>query len=79
MITYRNQSKPDHFRDFINRFRETRMEKQNDEAVKKYALDNMPQPCEIEIETINRCNGICPFCPINANEPQRPYYNGLIN
>lgn len=73
MITYRNQSKPDHFRDFINRFRETRMEKQNDEAVKKYALDNMPQPCEIEIETINRCNGICPFCPINANEPQRPY------
>ena len=36
MITYRNQSKPDYFRDFINRFRETGMEKQNDEVVKKY-------------------------------------------
>ena len=27
----------------------------------------------IEIETVNRCNGICPFCPVNVNEPQRPY------
>ena len=45
MITYRNQNKQDRFRDFINRFRETGMEKQNDEVVKKYALDNMPQPC----------------------------------
>ena len=28
---------------------------------------------EIEIETVNRCNGICPFCPVNVHEPQRPY------
>lgn len=28
---------------------------------------------EIEIETINRCNGTCPFCPVNVNEQQRPY------
>ena len=27
----------------------------------------------IEIETINRCNGVCPFCPVNKNEKQRPY------
>lgn len=27
----------------------------------------------IEIETLNRCNGICPFCPVNVNQPQRPY------
>lgn len=27
----------------------------------------------IEIETINRCNGTCSFCPVNANEVQRPY------
>ncbi|MBQ3396363.1 MAG: SPASM domain-containing protein [Synergistaceae bacterium] len=27
----------------------------------------------IEIETVNRCNGICPFCPVNVNQPQRPY------
>lgn len=28
---------------------------------------------EIEIETINRCNGKCSFCPVNIREPQRPY------
>ena len=27
----------------------------------------------IEIETVNRCNGTCPFCPVNVNEPQRKY------
>ncbi|MDL2316686.1 hypothetical protein LJC59_06360, partial [Desulfovibrio sp. OttesenSCG-928-A18] len=27
----------------------------------------------IEIETVNRCNGACEFCPVNRNEPQRPY------
>lgn len=34
---------------------------------------NDPSIYEIEIETLNRCNGVCPFCPVNANEPQRPY------
>jgi MoaA/NifB/PqqE/SkfB family radical SAM enzyme len=28
---------------------------------------------EIEIETINRCNGKCEFCPVNVNQPQRLY------
>lgn len=27
----------------------------------------------MEIETINRCNGVCEFCPVNANEKQRPF------
>ena len=27
----------------------------------------------IELETVNRCNGICPFCPVNVNQPQRKY------
>lgn len=27
----------------------------------------------VEIETINRCNGKCSFCPVNVNEEQRPY------
>lgn len=27
----------------------------------------------VEIETVNRCNGVCPFCPVNVNEPQREY------
>ena len=30
-------------------------------------------PRKIEIETINRCNGKCAFCPVNVNEPQRKY------
>lgn len=35
--------------------------------------NNMPLFKYIEIETINRCNGTCEFCPVNANQPQRPY------
>ncbi len=35
------------------------------EAVDKL-YDNVPLFNHIEIETINRCNGICSFCPINA-------------
>ena len=27
----------------------------------------------IEIETLNRCNGRCSFCPVNVNQPQRKY------
>ena len=27
----------------------------------------------VEIETINRCNGLCDFCPVNAREKQREY------
>lgn len=32
---------------------------------------NLDFPTEIEIETINRCNGTCAFCPVNVNMPQR--------
>lgn len=28
---------------------------------------------QVEIETINRCNGTCPFCPINKNADTREY------
>ena len=27
----------------------------------------------IEIETINRCNGVCSFCPVNRANDSRPY------
>lgn len=27
----------------------------------------------IEIETINRCNNVCPFCPVNKNDDIREY------
>lgn len=33
----------------------------------------MPLFSSIEIETINRCNGICPFCPVNRNSDTRKY------
>jgi Predicted Fe-S oxidoreductases len=32
-----------------------------------------PQFCRaVEIETINRCNGVCGFCPVNRNSDSRP-------
>lgn len=31
------------------------------------------QPCLISIETINRCNSTCDFCPANRNAECRPY------
>lgn len=33
--------------------------------------DQIPLFHEIEIETINRCNGICGFCPVNINRDIR--------
>ncbi|MBQ6886184.1 MAG: SPASM domain-containing protein [Lachnospiraceae bacterium] len=45
----------------------------NNNAVAEYDLDQVPLFKSVEIETLNRCNGVCPFCPVNANEKQRPY------
>lgn len=45
-----------------------------EKAISHYDLDDMPVFEEIEIETLNRCNGTCDFCPVNANEPQRVYH-----
>ncbi len=47
--------------------------KKNNSYIKKIDIDNMPLFNQIEIETINRCNGKCSFCPVNATQPQRPY------
>lgn len=33
--------------------------------------DKVPLFHEIEIETINRCNGVCSFCPVNRNMDSR--------
>lgn len=41
--------------------------------IKSRMKQNKYELQEIEIETLNRCNGICPFCPVNVNQPQRPY------
>ncbi len=46
---------------------------ENDRYVRKLYKEDRIEIQEIEIETVNRCNGICPFCPVNVNEPQREY------
>ncbi len=33
----------------------------------------IPHPCLISIETINKCNGTCSFCPVNRNNDPRPF------
>lgn len=41
---------------------------------KKYlSQSTFPLFRTIEIETINRCNGVCSFCPINKNIDPRPF------
>lgn len=47
--------------------------KKNDKYVDECDIDNLDLFLRIDIETINRCNGTCPFCPVNAKEEQRPY------
>lgn len=32
-----------------------------------------PKPMIVEIETINRCNSTCEFCPANKNNDKRPF------
>lgn len=47
--------------------------KQENAKVMKFDIYDMPMFNTILIETINRCNGKCAFCPVNALEEQRPY------
>lgn len=41
--------------------------------LKSYKIENPDIFTSVEIETLNRCNGQCHFCPVNVNEPQRKY------
>ena len=34
---------------------------------------NLPLFDHVEIETINRCNGVCAFCPVNINNDSRVF------
>lgn len=34
---------------------------------------NVPLFDHVEIETINRCNGVCAFCPVNSNNDSRVF------
>ena len=42
-------------------------------SIARIDINRIPMFKQIEIETINRCNGKCSFCPVNVNEPQREY------
>lgn len=42
------------------------------EVAKKYEKI-IPKINTVEIETINRCNNDCSFCPVNRNDDTRPY------
>ena len=39
----------------------------------KFNENNTIMPCLISIETINRCNSSCAFCPANKNTDKRPF------
>lgn len=49
------------FKRYINAFRASE------------ANGKIPPPCIISLETINRCNGTCAFCPVNKNLDPRPF------
>jgi len=38
----------------------------------KIDKQGMPLFSRVEVETINRCNGACTFCPVNKNDDPRP-------
>ena len=45
----------------------------NDLAARLYESVGNPMPLAIEVETINRCNSDCGFCPVNRNVDPREY------
>lgn len=53
--------------------RKNKMYRLHDNLYKEIDIDNMPLFGRIAIETVNRCNGKCSFCPVNVHEEQRPY------
>ena len=48
-----------------------KIEELNQEVKQLYK--NLKMFNHIEIETINRCNGVCDFCPVNVNKDKRKF------
>jgi radical SAM protein with 4Fe4S-binding SPASM domain len=56
----------------LARIRQMRLgEKAAKDYAARYAPDKMPLFNKLEIETINRCNGECSFCPVNRHDEPR--------
>ena len=36
-----------------------------------FASEKIPDFCQLSVETYNRCNNDCPFCPCNRNNDTR--------
>ena len=58
--------------------RKKRQDKVNQPIIKAsierlLSYDKLPYPIAVEIETYNKCNGDCDFCPINKNLDPREH------
>lgn len=47
-------------------------EKETSKAIETIMNQEVKKPLFVNIETINRCNGTCPFCPANVKAETRP-------
>ncbi len=41
-------------------------------AIERIMAQDVKKPLFVNVETINRCNGTCPFCPANVKAESRP-------
>jgi hypothetical protein len=59
----------------LKRKQELDVQKQEEfaERIRELEAAGIPLFESIEIETVNRCNGTCGFCPINHRDDRRPY------
>ncbi len=55
-----------------SKMRDTRSEEYIHERLKMQE-DGVIYPLYVAIETVNRCNGVCAFCPANKYAEKRPY------
>lgn len=67
-----------HYSKFTSRIMLSFAANRYDKVIKKYIdwfmkQENTPLFASCMIETINRCNGSCEFCPANVNDENRPF------
>lgn len=67
-----------HYSNFTSRLALEYASKRHSSGIKKYInyfceCENSPVFKIVNIETVNRCNGVCAFCPANIRADQREY------
>lgn len=69
---YEKEAKTSKLRKLIAEYHMEMVYRRNvDQARKEFKGERYPLPLSVEVETINRCNNDCSFCPVNRNEKQR--------